>query len=325
MLEYKIADLVLLLSALEVVRRDAVHADRGQSSEMPPQKWKDSLGEILDKGIALCSSIDIDTSLVSAMTRLRDSLKDGTADCRPTVMHARIDAIISGIQENLNSRMFMYIPSRDAHYWGNPELFGKDFLAVFPHDAVIEMMEAGNCFAVSRGIACVFHSMRVAEHGLRRLARRVGVKLIDRGKPMAIEYATWDKVIQGIRNEIADVRKLPLGKSKEAKLKFYSDAADHCEYMKDIWRNEISHTRRRSYNREETLGVFNRVRDFVQLLAKHEIPKNRKQPFEKLSKRIQQLQSSHDGTIEGSAQRDKGSSGRREGTEEVRSPEKEQS
>jgi hypothetical protein len=44
------------------------------------------------------------------------------------------------------------------------------------------------------------------------------------------------------------------------------------EYMKDIWRNELSHTRRR-YNKAESLAVINRVRDFVQLIASHEVPK----------------------------------------------------
>ena len=36
--------------------------------------------------------------------------------------------------------------------------------------------------------------------------------------------------------------------------------------MKDIWRNDISHARRR-YNKPETLGVLNRVQEFMKLLA----------------------------------------------------------
>ncbi len=49
-------------------------------------------------------------------------------------------------------------------------------------------------------------------------------------------------------------------------LQFYSAMADQCEYIKDIWRNEIAHTRR-TYSKEEALGVINRVKEFVKELV----------------------------------------------------------
>jgi hypothetical protein len=42
--------------------------------------------------------------------------------------------------------------------------------------------------------------------------------------------------------------------------------------MKDIWRNEVSHTRRR-YSKPEGLAVFNRVKEFIQPLAKSDAKK----------------------------------------------------
>ena len=47
--------------------------------------------------------------------------------------------------------------------------------------------EAICCYALERNTAAVFHSMRVAEFGLRHIAKKVGVKLTDRGKPQPIE------------------------------------------------------------------------------------------------------------------------------------------
>jgi hypothetical protein len=46
----------------------------------------------------------------------------------------------------------------------------------------------------------------------------------------------------------------------------YSDAADHCEFMKDIWRNNVSHTRK-AYSDPEAVAVLQRVREFMEFLA----------------------------------------------------------
>jgi hypothetical protein len=160
----------------------------------------------------------------------------------------------------------MFVPADQAEYWDDPEMFGDDFLIGFPKAAVSEMVEAGNCFAAARWTAAVFHCMRVAEYGLRRLAKNLRVTISSKGKTCPIEYGDWDTVITAIRNKIKETRTLPRGPKKQQNLQFYSTAADHCEYMKDIWRNEISHTRRR-YNKAESLAVINRVREFVRPLA----------------------------------------------------------
>jgi hypothetical protein len=132
--------------------------------------------------------------------------------------------------------------------------------------AIDDIDSAAECYALEQNTACVFHLMRVAEQGLRSIAKKAGVKLTDKGKRQPIEFATWDKVIAGIRSEIAKARTLPQGPRKNRKLQFYSDAAENCAYIRDVWRNEVSHTRK-NYNDGEASGVINRVKDFMQLLA----------------------------------------------------------
>ena len=107
--------------------------------------------------------------------------------------------------------------------------------------------------------------MRMAEHGLRTLAKRLHVKLTHKGLNQPIEFADWEKVITGIKNAIIVARTKPHSKRRADLIAFYSDAADHCLYLRDIWRNEISHTRRR-YNDDEALTALNRVKDFIELL-----------------------------------------------------------
>jgi hypothetical protein len=126
--------------------------------------------------------------------------------------------------------------------------------------------EAFYCYALERHTAAVFHGMRVAEYGLRFIARQVGVRLTDKGKRQPIEYATWDKVIDGIKRKIEKARQQSHGPKKSKTLQFYSSAAENCTYIRDIWRNEVSHTRG-AYNEGEALGVLERVRSFMDLLA----------------------------------------------------------
>ena len=144
------------------------------------------------------------------------------------------------------------------------------------HKSKPDTKEAFYCYALERNTAAVYHSMRVAEFGLRFIAKKVGVKLKDNGKPQPIEHATWNKVIDGIKTKIAAARAMPHGPRRNRNLQFYSNAAENCTYIRDIWRNEISHTRKDfNYNEGEVLGVLIRVRDFMRFLCP---PKKGKKP-----------------------------------------------
>jgi hypothetical protein len=134
-------------------------------------------------------------------------------------------------------------------------------------EARIDIEEAVSCYALERNTASVFHSMRVAERGLRGIARELKVKLTDKGKPVEIETGTWGKVLAQIRHKLQAEHQKAATKGREAQLRFYSQVADHCEYMRDIWRNEVSHAGR-PYDEGEALGALNRVREFMLSLVK---------------------------------------------------------
>jgi hypothetical protein len=278
---YKINDLTLILGSLIYCSRDLNTADQ-LSKKICTEEFLKQLAVCLDGLEILCNNFDADPSLLHQIQNLKHGILEGKTDRRESVLHAQLEAVLSGVQNNLSLRKFMYMTAEDASYWDNPKLFGDDFLDSFPKAAIVELREAGNCLAVWRGTACVFHCMRIAEHGLRKLAKKLRVQITDKGKKCPLEYGDWDKVITAIRNKIAAVRALPRGPRKEGQLQFYSEAADHCEYMKDIWRNELAHTRR-IYNKQETLGVFHRVRDFSEFLAKHDAHKEGKKQHETIN------------------------------------------
>jgi hypothetical protein len=268
---YRIGDLTLMLGNLIATRRDLMVADRlgkrvadwrGGGAE-----YFNNLALTLDGLAIVCSNFQCDQSLVHQIRDVEASVKDETPDgVRESDIAAKLGLIIAGVQNNLESRAFLFVPRHMVTYYDNHLLFGPGFLDAYPNDAVRDMVQAGTCYSARLATACVFHSMRVAEHGLRKLARHVGAKITDKGKPCRIEYGTWDKVIQAIKNKIATARQRPSGPARQRRLEFYSAAADHCEYMKDIWRNEVSHTRR-EYKQAEALAVLNRVKDFVLLLV----------------------------------------------------------
>jgi hypothetical protein len=170
------------------------------------------------------------------------------------------------VMETAKRHLAFISPPYDA-YFEQEKLFGESVFEIFL-DARQDVKDAGNCLAATLPTASVFHLMRVAEHGLRKLAKKLKVKLTHTGKPSPIEFADWDKVITAIRSNIAAARKLPAGPKRQAKLEGWSNGADHCEYMKDIWRNNMAHTRT-PYNGPEAVGVLERVRDFMQFLSKH--------------------------------------------------------
>jgi hypothetical protein len=261
---------VLMLSAIKSAQRDSGRAEN--QTKICSDEYYANLAVSLDGLAIMCGNFDPDPSLIAEIKTLQKELEDGSGERRGLAINARLTSILEGIQNNLESRTFMFMPQDQAHCFENMHLMGEIFFAVFPPNslpaATIEMVEAGSCYAAGRWIASVFHCMRVVEYGLRKLAKSVGAKISDKGKSCPVEYGTWDKVITAIRNKINATRTLSNGPRKERKLQFYSRAVDHCEYMKDIWRNEISHTRR-IYTQPEALGVMNRVKDFVTMLNTH--------------------------------------------------------
>ena len=68
-------------------------------------------------------------------------------------------------------------------------------------------IEAGiDCYAIGHNTACIFHMTRVAEFGLRAIAKERGIKAVGRRKPTPIEWATWGLVIGEIEKAIEEIR-----------------------------------------------------------------------------------------------------------------------
>ena len=141
--------------------------------------------------------------------------------------------------------------------------FGAAVADAFP-DADFDVAAAARCPALDEWTACVFHSMRVLEHGLRHVAGVLNV-------PMAatIEYENWGNIIDQIEKAIRSIEQQPRGAEKSARSQFYSEAASQFRYFKNAWRNHVSHARAK-YDEREAREVWTHVRQFMQQLAEAE-------------------------------------------------------
>jgi hypothetical protein len=163
-----------------------------------------------------------------------------------------------GFRRNLNdqlaSKKIGFIPKDKLEYWNKEKLFGEEVFSKFKA-ARADLEEAGNCFAMGRNTACVFHLMRVMEVGLLRLAKRFRVK--------NIKALTWGDVLREINSKLDPRRKDP---KKKAGAVRYDSALAHFRTAKNGWRDRVCHSTV-SYNVSQALDIFSATKGFMRELA----------------------------------------------------------
>ena len=121
-----------------------------------------------------------------------------------------------------------------------------------------DVLASVDLWALNHSTACVFHLMRVLEHGLRALAKDVG---------KAFDVQNWQNIIDQIESEIRTQGKtLPVGPAKSERLRFLSEAAKEFSFFKDGWRNYVSHGRA-AYDEHQARMVMDHVRTFMNGLS----------------------------------------------------------
>jgi hypothetical protein len=154
---------------------------------------------------------------------------------------------------------FWQVP-REYQQFLDPDLFGSQVANAFP-SARPDIEEAGNCLAFGRATACVFHLMRVVEHGLRALARNLSDDNLNPSR-----NPSWDAILKKCE---AEQRKPVAERSAEwraADNTFVSEIIATVRAIKDGWRNPSLHVER-SYTPDQAKEIFIAVRAFMRRLA----------------------------------------------------------
>jgi hypothetical protein len=168
---------------------------------------------------------------------------------------------------DLASVVFLTVDtSRQSYYQQEEPPFGPEVARRFPK-ANDDIAAASRCLALEEWTACVFHSMRVLELGLRDMARKLRVPM-----KVKLDEAQWGQIIAAIQNEIK-AQRYPTGKgtaltaAKRRRLDWYEEMATNFSYFNDSWRKHVSHARK-TYHLEEATDVFDHVKLFMGGLAR---------------------------------------------------------
>jgi hypothetical protein len=194
---------------------------------------------------------------------------------------AELDVLWDAVGPELSQRRFAFIADakvlpmdqmleneRDGEILENPwELAWERFPS-----AKEDIEEAVYCYSLERNTACVFHLMRVAEVGLRGLARRMKVTV--KNKPL--EWAEWQDILREM-NKVPDAltQTMKRGPEKDEILEFYRGCIAQFYGFKDEYRNQVSH-KRKSYNEHHAASALSNVLQFMQKLAAKIDEKGRK-------------------------------------------------
>jgi hypothetical protein len=265
-----------LWQMIQFFARDAVKAvgDMKAATEFVKSIKDKDAGEILSKahnhtisGLlattkAVCEELKLPAS-TNQVNNLIDHLRFVGRNASEVFTNVK-ELELSLIKE-LQAVNFAFIPADKLQYFEkdlSESLFGTPVWAYF-EDAREDIKDAGNCLAADLHDGAVFYLMRVVETGLRKLARKLKVKTPN--KPL--DYAGWAEVVKAIDDKLT--AKIP--KSRSAKkitaLKFKHELLVDFKAF-EVIRNEAMHGRSH-HNEQEAVGLFNRVRDFMQRLAKN--------------------------------------------------------
>lgn len=189
--------------------------------------------------------------------RLRKRADDGASSDELMIM---LREYWNNLLTDMSRPWFLVIrDDRREFYEQSRPPFGSAVADHFP-EARPDIAAASRCFALDEWTACVFHAMRVLEHGLRAIAVEVGLP------SEAMAHENWKNVIDQVERKIRDMEGLPKSPEKAERLRVLSGLATEFRYFKDAWRNHVSHSRA-VYAEIDATTVYGHVRYFMNLLA----------------------------------------------------------
>jgi hypothetical protein len=191
---------------------------------------------------------------------LRDRLPSD-ATMTPEILRRDLIAFNDDLVNLSMQHKFLRIPREYQEFFERPSVGSPEIER--------EMKDAGNCIALDLGTAAVFHLIRAAELAHRQLAERINVTVTDKGENISLEWADWNKLKEGVDSKIKELRQLAAGHIKNDQIQRYQDINENAGQIKDLWRNDICHTRKR-FNQTEAKGIFGRVESFIALAVKSE-------------------------------------------------------
>jgi len=233
------------LAGLKKILPASAHALKERSAENARNQLRSLASQLSEAGLTMSS--------LKARS-LVDRIK---ADEPLSAIEFSLDELHSRIVDELTLAVVLVIPPNHLQYYQPAEpLFGTEVAARFPR-AIVDIEEAGKCFALGRFTACVFHLMRVVEAGLGAISRSLNI----------VKHSpTWEAYLTVFQAPPA--AKFPDKTAEHKRLReFYASVEAHLRAIKTAWRNPTMHDVEAIYTEEMALDIYNAVRGFMRHLA----------------------------------------------------------
>lgn len=189
-------------------------------------------------------------------TRLNDPLLTITmGDIRDT-----IEDVESRLRDECQLVSFVILNrSQKSLFSDANQLAGWDIITIFPN-AARELEEAARCLALQRPTASVFHSMRILEIGIQKLA-----KILEIPDPIKPADRNWGMILSKIKEKI-DLLFPPKKRLPDSDGVAFEALYASLDAVKNPWRNSTMHVES-FYTDAEAQHILNCVVFFMRTLA----------------------------------------------------------
>ena len=204
-----------------------------------------------------CQWLDLE----GAVDRLHRFFQALESNIKVHELLSQFKTLREAIEDGIRHNCFYHYPKEKAHAVITFDEQWMEIIKAFPK-ANEDAKAAVDCWALGHNTACVFHLMRVAEHGLRALAKERKVKI--QKKPL--EWANWQDIISRLKAKIDPIGQQPSGPLRDAKLEFYKGALGQFEGFKDAYRNSVMHSRK-NYDELQAKSLIVHVYEFMKRLS----------------------------------------------------------
>jgi hypothetical protein len=177
-------------------------------------------------------------------------------------MAGALDRLYDDIQIGMRQEYFFRYPRDIATSVARATIDWKEVLDAFPSSR--REIETGmDCYALGDYSGSIFHMIRIAELGLRAIARERGVESVGRDKPL--EWGTWQDVFQAIEAKLKEVRQSKAGSERDKELSFYDTSLSDLRRLQG-YRDPTMHFRD-DYGRGEAYDAIHRVKSLMMALS----------------------------------------------------------
>jgi hypothetical protein len=201
----------------------------GHSSHEPNKQVPDAIALRVEQNILRAIEYCVDESQLESLRRRAVDAENLVTNYKfQPYTWGRLADVLHRFWEDLEreseTEYFFHYSREGGRLIGTYQDEWKPVIEAFPSSKA-ELASGIDCYAIGHYTASVFHMLRLAELGLRVIARERGISSVGKNKP--IEFAMWGEVIGKVQKAVDQIRAAKIINSKtrgkkEIASQFYS-------------------------------------------------------------------------------------------------------